>query len=61
MSVLDVFARCNDAKLRGILIHRPSASDKEFHFQNWFADRLGDLSTISLRAWIRPLFACLSP
>lgn len=28
--------------LRGTLIQRVSQSDKEFHFQNWFGDRLQD-------------------
>jgi len=44
MSVLDVFAHCNKAVQRSVLIHRPSDADKEFHFQNWFAGRLKALS-----------------
>ena len=37
---LDVFTQCaTDAKL-GIQTRRSSFSEKEFHFQNWFIDRL---------------------
>lgn len=43
MSVLDVFAECNDAVQQGVLIKRASRSDKEFHFQNWFVSRLAKL------------------
>lgn len=35
-----IFLECVAAIRNGILIHRESRSDKEFHFQNWFADRL---------------------
>lgn len=44
MSVLDVFAECNDAVQRGVLIERVSRDDKEYHFQNWFSDRLDAIS-----------------
>ncbi len=37
---LDVFAECNRAVRAGVPIVRESASDKEFHFQNWFEARL---------------------
>jgi hypothetical protein len=40
MSVLDVFAECNEAVVEGVQIERASRSDKEFHFQNWFSGRL---------------------
>lgn len=43
MSVLAVFERCVRAVRDGILIRRVSASDKEFHFQNWFKSRLDEL------------------
>ena len=43
MSVLDVFAECNKAVVEGVQIERTSRSDKEFHFQNWFVDRLSML------------------
>lgn len=43
MSVLDLFAECNKAVVRGTLIERVSRSDKEFHFQNWFVGRLAAL------------------
>jgi hypothetical protein len=36
MSVLDVFAKCSEAVVQGVLIERANRSDKEFHFQNWF-------------------------
>ncbi len=35
-----VFKKCVAAIERGELIKRASRTDKEFHFQNWFADRL---------------------
>lgn len=40
MSVLTVFQQCVEAIRRGALIHRISSTDKEFHFQNWFRQRL---------------------
>src|SRR5262249_59542921 len=43
MSVLDIFAECNKAVVDGVLIKRATRSDKEFHFQNWFAGRLKTL------------------
>jgi len=39
-SILDVFKRCVAAIGNGKLIHRDSQKDKEFHFQNWFRERL---------------------
>jgi len=39
-TVFDVFACCVDAIQSGQMIHRESAGDKEFHFQNWFRKRL---------------------
>ena len=44
MSVLDVFAKCSEAVVQGVLIERTSRSDKEFHFQNWFARSLTALN-----------------
>ncbi len=38
----DVFAACANAMRNAILIQRVSASDKEFHFQNWVGDRISD-------------------
>ncbi|MGQ0653768.1 MAG: hypothetical protein ACT4P4_16135 [Betaproteobacteria bacterium] len=43
MSVTSIFAACVHAIRDGRLISRESAQDKEFHFQNWFKDRLSDL------------------
>ncbi len=40
----EVFSNCVEAIRSGILIRRVSRSDKEFHFQNWFQDRLKSLS-----------------
>lgn len=40
MTVLSVFTCCVEAIGTGKLIHRDSAKDKEFHFQNWFKTRL---------------------
>ncbi len=38
--VFDVFENCVNAINSNILIQRPSETDKEFHFQNWFKDRV---------------------
>ena len=35
-----VFTQCVNAIRDGVMIRRVSSSDKEFHFQNWFRDRL---------------------
>ena len=43
MVVQDVFKHCVEAIRGGSLIQRVSASDKEFHFQNWFKARLEEL------------------
>lgn len=40
MTVFPVFQQCVEAIRNNVLIQRVSASDKEFHFQNWFEDRL---------------------
>ena len=37
-----VFLRCVEAIRRGKLIVRESSKDKEFHFHNWFMERLGE-------------------
>lgn len=39
----DVFEQCVNAINEGELIESVSAKDKEFHFQNWFQKRLGNL------------------
>ncbi len=39
-SVEQVFIRCAEAIQSGLLIQRLGNRDKEFHFQNWFSDRL---------------------
>lgn len=39
-SVFNVFRNCVYAVGGGKFIHRESRRDKEFHFQNWFKDRL---------------------
>lgn len=41
--VIDIFLTCDEAVRRGILIHRASRQDKEFHFQDWFRARLDGL------------------
>lgn len=43
MVVQDVFKHCVEAIRGGTLIQRVSATDKEFHFQNWFKARLEEL------------------
>lgn len=40
----EVFVNCVEAIRSGVFIRRISQSDKEFHFQNWFQDRLKSLS-----------------
>jgi hypothetical protein len=40
MIAVVVFKSCVEAMRKGALIKRVSASDKEFHFQNWFRTRL---------------------
>ncbi|MCG3131838.1 MAG: hypothetical protein FLDDKLPJ_02648 [Phycisphaerae bacterium] len=35
-----VFTQCVKSIRDGVMIRRVSSSDKEFHFQNWFRDRL---------------------
>lgn len=37
---VDIFLTCQEAIARGALIQRVSRQDKEFHFQNWFEERL---------------------
>lgn len=39
-----IFRRCVEAIREGVLIRRVSTTDKEFHFQNWFEDRLKETS-----------------
>lgn len=41
-SAIAVFLACRQALRDGKLIKRTSAGDKEFHFQNWFKQRLGE-------------------
>jgi len=43
---VDVFLACEDAIRRGKLIRRASRDDKEFHFQNWFKERLKDTNIL---------------
>ena len=40
MTAVVVFKACVEAMRKGTLIERVSATDKEFHFQNWFKKRL---------------------
>ena len=39
-TVIPIFIRCVEAIRSGALIVRESSKDKEFHFQNWFVQRL---------------------
>ncbi len=43
MTPVDVFSQCVLSIRKGELIERVSSSDKEFHFQNWFSNRLSAL------------------
>ena len=38
--VSGIFRCCVEVFDAGVLIERESSQDKEFHFQNWFMDRL---------------------
>ncbi len=40
---VEVFLACDIAVRKGMLIHRVSRQDKEFHSQNWFSKRLDEL------------------
>ncbi len=42
--IVNIFLECFTAIRRGELITRQSATDKEFHFQNWFRARLETLT-----------------
>ena len=44
--VADAFLQCDQAIRRGRLIHRASRADKEFHFQDWFQERLDELKVL---------------
>jgi hypothetical protein len=43
MLYIDVFLTCQNAILNGVLITRQNRRDKEYHFQDWFKDRLTSL------------------
>ncbi|MDA8394636.1 MAG: hypothetical protein M0T72_05230 [Candidatus Dormibacteraeota bacterium] len=43
LAAAEAFRRSVEAIEQGRLIHRESTTDKEFHFQNWFGDRLREL------------------
>ena len=40
MTVVPIFTNCVKAIRNNVFIKRVSATDKEFHFQNWFKARL---------------------
>ena len=40
MTVMLIFTQCVEAIRKNVLIKRVSATDKEYHFQNWFKARL---------------------
>ena len=40
MMAFSIFKQCVEAIRGGSLIQRVSATDKEYHFQNWFRSRL---------------------
>lgn len=42
-TVEQVFTECERARADGVLIRKVSATDKEYHFQNWVRDRLDAL------------------
>ena len=42
MTAVLIFKRCVEAIRQGSLIERVSATDKEYHFQNWFRASLAE-------------------
>lgn len=46
MPVQTVFRQCVEAIRASVLIRRESTNDKEFHFQNWFTERLDATSLL---------------
>ena len=44
--IFEIFATCVDAIFKGVLINQVSRTDKEFHFQNWFEDRLRSIGVL---------------
>jgi hypothetical protein len=42
MTIMPIFTRCAQAIRTNVLIKRVSATDKEYHFQNWFKARLNE-------------------
>ena len=46
VAIVDVFLQFDQAIRRGRLIHRTSRADKEFHFQDWFQERLDKLHVL---------------
>lgn len=44
--VFDIFLSTITAITQGVLIRSISRYDKEFHFQNWFEERLGELGVL---------------
>ena len=44
--IFEIFATCVDAIVKGVLINQVSMTDKEFHFQNWFEDRLRSIGVL---------------
>lgn len=43
---VDIFLGAQKAIVDGKLIYRSNRGDKEFHYQNWFSDRLDDLGIL---------------
>lgn len=41
--VIEVFIKCYEAIRSGKLIYRENQRDKEYHFQDWFKERLEEL------------------
>ena len=41
--IIEVFRKCYEAIRGGKLIHRESRRDKEYHFQDWFRERLEEV------------------
>ena len=44
--VFEIFSSSVNAITQGVLIRHVSRSDKEFHFQNWFEERLGEVGVL---------------
>ncbi len=60
IAVVDAFLQCDRAIRRGLLVHRTSRADKEFHFQDWFQEHPDELRVLYERTSGQELLPSLS-